>query len=418
MNQWLQTLKAANQGLMDAGLVRQLKVRSTPNAAQVIVNGEERLAFVSNDYLGLSFHPSLIAVSMVGSKKYGTGSGASSLISGHTQVHADLEKALAATQVDHIPDATASFISTGFMANLAVITALSSLGPISVFSDALNHASMIDGIRLAKASNKNHPMTSHIYPHGDHAGLKHLLQEDPHPLKLIVSDGVFSMDGEIANIPKLLELAEEHDALLYIDDAHGFGVLGAHGHGSLEHFQLHSPNFIYMGTLGKAAGVAGAFVVAQKVWIDWLIQKARPIIYSTAPAPNQAFALLHSLELITGEVGIGKRQHLNELIEYWNTHAHFKHWQTNPSIAVSTSASASGSASTSTTAIQPLILGSNAEVLRVASRLLELGIWVPAIRPPTVPLNTARLRIAFNAHHQIADIDRLIKALLQIEENI
>jgi len=393
---WLSTLEAAKNDLAQSGMTRTLKIRESPNAASVTLNGQEKLTFCSNDYLGLSYHPELIAALHEGSKLYGTGSGASSLISGHTSIHAQLEQRLAKTQSLHIPNAGASYISSGFMANIAVITALATLGNISIYSDALNHASIIDAIRLAKASSKAHCF---VYPHADFEQLHHLLTQDPNPLKLIVSDGVFSMDGDIVDLPQLLAISKEFDALLYIDDAHGFGVLGAKGHGILEHFNIQANNLIYMGTLGKSAGIAGAFVVAQQEWIDWLIQKARAIIYSTAPPPNLAFALLKSIDLITGDAGTKRRSHLNTLIEYWTTHAKFTNWQTIPS----------------QTAIQPLIIGSNLDVLKVSEQLSSANLWVPAIRPPTVPINTGRLRIALNALHEIDHLEILIRRLKEIQ---
>ncbi len=396
MSAWLNSLQAAMGQLDQSGLIRSLKIRESPNAPFVTLNGLEKLAFCSNDYLGLSYHPELIAALHEGSELYGTGSGASSLISGHTSVHAQLELRLAKTQAHYIPNAGASYISTGFMANIAVITALSTLGNISIYSDALNHASIIDAIRLAKAS---HQATCYIYQHADYEQLSQLLRLDDNPLKLIVSDGVFSMDGDIVDLPQLLGIANQFDALLYIDDAHGFGVLGTQGHGILEHFNMKANNLIYMGTLGKSAGIAGAFVVASQEWIDWLIQKARPVIYSTAPPPNLAFALMKSIDLITSEEGAKRRKHLNRLIEYWSANAKFSKWRTIPS----------------QTAIQPLLIGSNHEVLRVSQELSNANLWVPAIRPPTVPANTGRLRIALNVLHELDHLELLIHRLKEIE---
>jgi 8-amino-7-oxononanoate synthase len=396
MSAWQSSLKAAMSHLDQSGMIRSLKVRESPNAPVVTLNGQEKLAFCSNDYLGLSYHPEIIAALQEGTKLYGTGSGASSLISGHTSIHAQLEFRLAKTQSLHIPNAGASYISTGFMANIAVITALATLGNISIYSDALNHASIIDAIRLAKASSQ---ATCFVYQHANYEELHQLLTMDPNPLKLIVSDGVFSMDGDIVDLPQLLAISKEFDALLYIDDAHGFGVLGNSGHGILEHFNIEANNLIYMGTLGKSAGIAGAFVVAEQAWIDWLIQKARAIIYSTAPPPNLAFALLKSIDLITGDVGALRRKQLNSLIEYWTTHATFNKWQAIPS----------------PTAIQPLIIGSNLDVLKVSEELSKANLWVPAIRPPTVPVNTGRLRIALNALHETTHLEMLIDRLKAIQ---
>lgn len=397
MTSWNNALQQASKQLEEAGLLRKLKVRQSPNSRSVLLNGKPYLAFTSNDYLGLSHHPTLIAAMKEGSERYGVGSGASSLISGHTQVHEELEDCLAQTQSNHIPDVKASLISTGTMANTAVITALASLESISIYSDALNHASIIDGIRLAKAM---HPSKSTVYPHRDYEQLNQYLLNDAHPLKLIVTDSVFSMDGTIVDIKKLVKIAEYHQALLYIDDAHGFGVLGDKGHGSLEHFQINSPNVIYMGTLGKAVGMSGAFVAASSQWINWLIQKARPIIYSTAPPPNLAYGLLKSIELIKSDEGQRRRLQLQTLIAYWQENADFKSWKVIDS----------------TTPIQAVIIGSNELVLDVSAQLAQSGIWVPAIRPPTVPVGTGRIRISFNANHQTSDLDFLIKTLHAIEK--
>ena len=196
-------------------------------------------------------------------------------------------------------------------------------------------------------------------------------------------------------------LAEQHQALLYLDDAHGFGLFGKNGHGCLEHFNISSPNIIYMGTLGKAIGVSGAFLAANRVWIDWLIQKSRPVIYSTSPSPTIAHTVLKSINLIESPEGLQKRSHLFALIAFWTEHAHFKKWATLPS----------------SSAIQPLLIGSNAEVVHVSEALRQLQIWVPAIRPPTVPLNTGRLRITLNADHSIDHLKQLLDALHQIKSN-
>ena len=220
--------------------------------------------------------------------------------------------------------------------------------------------------------------------------------------KLVVTDSVFSMDGEIAPLPALLSLCEQHGAWLVVDDAHGFGTLGSGGRGALEHFNLRSKHLVYMGTLGKAAGVGGAFVAAHSSVIETLIQKARPYIYTTAAAPALAHALLTSLELIAGAQGAARRNHLQALLAQMNEGLHLQRWQRLPSI----------------TAIQPLVIGANEEALRVAAALLEQGLWVPAIRPPTVPLHTARLRVTLSASHTTQDVAQLIDALNAMESEL
>jgi len=393
---WLTSLDAANHDLRDQGLVRQLKLRSTPNAPVVRINGEQFLSFCSNDYLGLSNHPLLKQAMSEGADLYGVGSGASALISGHTTAHQILENKLAQTQSLHIPNVGACLMNTGFMANIALMTALGSLGAISIYSDELNHASLIDGVRMAKAQSQ---ASVFIYPHNDIKTLQSKMEQDQNPLKIIVTDSVFSMDGDLAPLHELTQIAESHQALLYVDDAHGFGIFGINGHGRLEHLNISSPNIIYMGTLGKAVGVSGAFISANQIWIDWLIQKSRPVIYSTTPSPAIAHTILKSIELIESKEGQSRRKNLFDLIEYWRQNAHFHQWKCLPS----------------TSAIQPIIIGSNEEALQVAEQLRQSNIWVPAIRPPTVPKNTARLRVTLNADHTQEQVQTLIDQLIRIE---
>jgi 8-amino-7-oxononanoate synthase len=223
---------------------------------------------------------------------------------------------------------------------------------------------------------------------------------DTKPLKIIVTDGVFSMDGDLAPVQELIRIAEQYDALLLVDDAHGFGVLGKQGHGILEQAAIQSDRIIYIGTLGKAAGVSGAFICAQDSFIEWLIQKGRPYIYSTATPPALAHTLLKSLEIIDGEEGKKRRAHLNQLIQIWQDEMSFSIWE-----KVS-----------SCTPIQPIIIGSNANALLAAKLLDEAGYWIPAIRPPTVPSGSARLRITFSANHGVDDLRALIRTLKSIEQ--
>jgi len=386
---------------LDLQLLRR-RLRATESACDTksTVDGRELKTFCSNDYLGLANHPVLIAALAEGAKRYGVGSGASHLISGHSIVHELLEKKLAAFQSGHIPQARALFFSTGYLANLTAITGLirlASSGQASIYSANLNHASLIDGVRLAGAQNK---AVITLFDHTQLDSLKKSIQNDQRPLKLIVTDGVFSMDGDLAPVKDLLQIAEQYDALVLIDDAHGFGVLGKQGHGILEQENVNSERIIYIGTLGKAAGVSGAFICAHASFIEWLIQKGRPYIYSTATPPAIAHTLLKSLELIEGEEGQNRRTHLRQLIEIWKNEMVFAEWQK----------------SISSTAIQPVILGSNANALLAAKLLDEAGYWIPAIRPPTVPNGSARLRITFSANHSVDDLRQLIHQLNQIEQ--
>lgn len=383
-------------------LKRKLRVTDSACDTKASVNGRKLNAFCSNDYLGLANHPALINALAEGAQLYGVGSGASHLISGHNIAHESLEKKLATFQSAHIPKARALFFSTGYLANLTAITGLTKLAPAgetSIYSAKLNHASLIDGVRLASAQSK---ASITLFDHKQLNTLRAALQNDSSPLKLIVTDGVFSMDGDLAPVQELLKIAEEFDALLLIDDAHGFGVLGKQGHGILEQEKLNSERIIYIGTLGKAAGISGAFICAQESFIEWLIQKGRPYIYSTATPPAIAHALLKSIEMIEGTEGQERRAQLNQLIDIWQQEMVFSHWEKIPSC----------------TPIQPVILGSNANALLAANLLDKAGYWIPAIRPPTVPAGSARLRITFSAKHSAEDLRQLIHTLKTIEQEV
>ena len=401
-NHYIQHYQDLLDQLENKSLRRKLKVSQSPSAPVMIINGRSMLTFCSNDYLGLANHPALANALMDGAKIYGAGSGASHMISGHSQAHDELEKALALSQASFIPSVKALFFSTGYMANMAAITGLSALSNacMTIYSEELNHASLIDGIRLA---NKQNHANIQIYPHQDTHALEQLLKEDQQAFKLIITDAVFSMDGDIAHLEKLLNLAEKYNALLMVDDAHGFGVLGDKGLGILNMFGVSSDDprasrLIYVGTLGKAAGLSGAFVAAHQDLIEWIMQKGRAYIYTTASPPAIAHGLLKSLELMKDA------QHRNQLfnnIDHWKKHLKLKKWHLMPS----------------KTAIQPIVIGSNAHALQVAQKLDEKNIWVPAIRPPTVPEGTARLRITFSASHTPEQINELIDALHEIEND-
>ena len=379
-------------------LRRTLRVATSPCAPRqrVAQNGAERpmLAFCSNDYLGLASHPALADALSEGVARWGVGSGASHLINGHSQAHAELEADLAAWLGAWIPGAKALIFGTGYMANLALLTSLGD-AQTTVFSDKLNHASLIDGGLLARAE-------VHRYAHGRLDVLDQQLQRCTTPIRLIVTDAVFSMDGDLADLPALLALAERHDAWLIVDDAHGFGVLGPHGHGSLAHWGLHSERFVYMGTLGKAAGIAGAFVAAHPTIVDWLLQSARGYIYTTAAPPAIAHALRASLRIIGGEEGERRRAQLRRRIE---------RLRGGLAALIGQRPALGWRLPESTTAIQPMIVGDNERALALAAALDAQGLWVPAIRPPTVPVGTARLRITLSAAHTEDDVERLLAAL-------
>lgn len=393
MNTLLSNLQHRLQVLDDAGLRRHRRTTESPCAALLQTDGRRMRAFCSNDYLGLAAHPEIIEALREGASRYGAGSGASHLISGHSQAHAALEARLADFMRPEIPDAAALYFCTGYMANLAVLSALADRDS-ALFCEALNHASLIDGARLSRA-------TVQVYPHGSIDHLDALLAASSATNKVVVTDSVFSMDGDLARLPELLALCDKHDAWLVIDDAHGFGVLGSNGRGVLEHFKIASQRIIYVGTLGKAAGVGGAFVAAHGTVIDWLIQRARPYIYTTAAPPALAHALLTSLTIIGGADGRARRLHLQNLISTFKTGLQFQNWQT----------------ASSDTAIQPVIIGGNESTMAAADRLYEDGFWVGAIRPPTVPVGSARLRITLSASHTRDQVSALVGAVNRLERS-
>ena len=373
------------------GLLRQRRLLDSPQAEHIIANNKKFLSFCSNDYLGLANRPELITAMQKAAGDSGVGSGASNLITGHHRYHDELEKQLA----KFVEMPAALLFSTGYMANIGVIGALMGRHD-AIFADKLNHACLNEGAYLSRAA-------FHRFPHNDVAALEKLLKQSKAQHKLIAADAVFSMDGDIAPLPEYLALCEKYDAYLYIDDAHGFGVLGKHGKGSLSHFQMtknmpKSPRIIMMATLGKAAGVAGAFVAGEQVVVDYLIQKANSYVYSTPAPPALSATLAASVKLI--EQGDDLRAHLQVLIATLKANLKLINWQLLPS----------------NTAVQPLVVGSNYGALALSEHLQSLGILVPAIRPPTVPVNTARLRISLSAAHSVNDVLRLANAINDAEK--
>ena len=386
---WLDEFPARIKELDAAHMRRQRRVVTPDGGARLKVNGQIMLAFCSNDYLGLATHPALVRAACDAANACGVGSGGSPLVSGHSAANAALEHELAA----FVGLERALYFYAGYATNIGIIPALVGAGD-AIFSDALNHACLIDGARLARAE-------VHRYAHADLAALDREMAQSGARRKLVISDAVFSMDGDSADIPGLLALCERHDALLLLDDAHGFGVLGPQGRGSLAAAGLHgahaSCRVLYMATLGKAAGVAGAFVAGDDALVEWLLQKTRSYTFATAAPAMLASALRASLQII--EQDDWRRAHLQRLIARLRSGLtaglRGSHWRL----------------SDSQTAIQPLLIGRNDEALAVMESLRLGGIWVPAIRPPTVPEGTARLRIALSAAHTEADIDLLIDAV-------
>jgi 8-amino-7-oxononanoate synthase len=367
--------------LEQAGLMRRRRPIGGAQGPHLNVDGSNLLAFCSNDYLGLASHPALADAARRALDEFGVGAGASGHLCGHTRVHEALEQRLA--RFVGLPRAL--HFSTGYMANLGVLPCLAGPGDV-IFSDRLNHASLIDAARLSRADVA-------VYPHRDVAALDRQMRQYAHRSKLVATDAVFSMDGDLAPLPQLLALCQQHDAWLVVDDAHGFGVLGQAGAGSLAYWGLSSERIVYMGTLGKAAGVFGAFVAADADVVEWIVQRARTYMFTTASPPMLAAALLAAVDVI--ETESWRRQRLADLIARIGSGLSDLPWRLLPS----------------TTAIQPLIIGDNSEAMSLMESLRQDGIWVPAIRPPTVAPGTARLRISLSAAHRDQDVDRLLNSL-------
>ncbi|WP_159880274.1 8-amino-7-oxononanoate synthase [Aquitalea denitrificans] len=360
---------------------RQRYILETPQSCQVVIEGKSYVAFASNDYLGLANHPALIEATQQALGRWGVGGGASHLVAGHFAVHEEAEHALAA----FCGSEAALLFSSGYAANQAVITSLVGRGD-AVFADKLNHASLNDACQLSRASFRR-------FRHNDLTQLEHLLATTPARTRLIAVDAVYSMDGDEAPLKKLQQLADKYDAWLYIDDAHGFGVLGE-GCGSAVENGLHGERLIYMATLGKAAGVAGAFVAASQQLVQWLVNKARTYIFTTAQPPALAAAVLASLQLIAGEPW--RRQRLQQHVRCLRERLADVNFQLMPS----------------RTPIQPIIIGRNEQAMLLAARLKECGYWVPAIRPPTVPEGTARLRLTLTAAHTQDQLEGLLDSVV------
>jgi len=364
-------------------LYRQRPLLASPQGPEVVVDGQRLLNFCSNDYLGLANHPEVIRAMQDGVTKWGVGGGASHLVIGHSGPHHELEEALA----EFTGRPRALLFSTGYMANLAAVTALVGQGD-TVLEDRLNHASLLDAGLLSGARFSR-------YLHNDAESLGKRLGK-AEGSTLVVTDGVFSMDGDLAELPALCAQARQHGAWMMVDDAHGFGALGASGAGVVEHFGLELDDVpVLVGTLGKAFGTAGAFVAGSDELIETLIQFARPYIYTTSQPPAVACATLKSMELLRSEGW--RREHLQRLVARLRKGA----------------AQIGLTLMDSPTPIQPVLIGDSARALRLSALLHERGILVGAIRPPTVPAGSARLRITLSAVHSEAQLERLLQALAE-----
>ena len=377
-----QRLKPQLEAREEAHLYRRRRTLESAQSPSVKVDGREYLAFCSNDYLGLSADQRIAAAMRQGTELYGAGSGASHLVLGHSRAHHKLEEALA----EHTGRDRVLLFSTGYMANLGAIAALTGRGEL-VLQDKLNHASLLDGGLLSGARFKR-------YRHADVSSLENLLVGAQQSDALVVTDGVFSMDGDLAPLPEIANICHAQNAHLLVDDAHGFGALGSTGGGIAEHFGLDQEQLpILIGTLGKAFGTAGAFVAGSEALIEYLIQFARPYIYTTAMPPAVAHATLESLAIVRSEDW--RREHLAELIKIFRT-----------------GASELGlELMESETAIQPIVVGESDRAMAMSRSLEQQGIFVGAIRPPTVPVGSARLRVTLSASHSREQVEQLLDAL-------
>lgn len=382
---WHDELDAALSERKAAGRYRQPRLRLGEQGVNIEVDGKAMLSFCSNDYLGLAAHPDIKQAFKQAIDKEGVGSGAAHLLTGHSHYHQQLEDALA----EFTGQPRVLLFSTGYMANLGVIDGLLARGD-AVIQDKLNHASLLDGGRLTEAEQLR-------YPHADMARLhKRLHNAATARHRMIVSDGVFSMDGDLAPLPDIMALAKQHRAAVVIDDAHGFGVIGKDGRGTVSHFDITPDEApIQVGTLGKAFGTGGAFVAADEIVIETLVQQARSYVYTTAQPPAVAAATLASLKLVQTEAW--RREHLQALIQQFRQGAEQLGLDLMPS----------------ETPIQPVVIGDDKKALAIGEKLEQQGILVGVIRPPTVPQNTARLRITFSASHSDKDVEKLLNALEQ-----
>lgn len=378
----MKDLAAELQQRRQQALYRHRRIAEAPQGPLMLIDGREVLAFCSNDYLGLANHPEVVKSFKQAVDTYGVGSGAAHLINGHTQAHHALEEELA----EFTGRERALLFSTGYMANLGVVSSLLTQGD-AVFEDRLNHASLMDAGLLSRARFSR-------YEHASPKALAQKIDRSGAEEKLILTDGVFSMDGDIAPLPELARIAREQEAWLMVDDAHGIGVLGEHGKGSLEHLALDAKDVpILMGTLGKALGTSGAFVAGSHDLIEFLIQTARTYIYTTAMPAAIAEATRTSLKLVQQEGWC--RAELSNLIQRFRNGAKELGLDLMPS----------------ETPIQPLLIGDTVKAVSISEKLLEHDILVSAIRPPTVPEGTARLRFTFSVGHTEEQIDRLLMAL-------
>ena len=377
------------RSLREKNLFRELRVVEGENAERVVIQGQKLVNLSSNNYLGLASHPRLREAAKEAIDKYGTSATASRLIVGSMELHRRLEEKLAAFEGRE----GALLFSTGYMANVGAIAAIVGRGDI-VFSDRLNHASIVDGILLSQAEWKR-------YPHRDIEALRKLLEKyQGYCRKLIITDSVFSMDGDIAPLPELVNLAREYKCLLMVDEAHATGVLGERGRGAVEHFHLEGKIDIQMGTLSKALGGLGGFIAGSRELVDYLINKSRAFIYTTAPPPPVVAAGLAALRLIDEEPEL--RERLGENVRFFRESLQNLGFHTGDS----------------QTQIVPILIGDNQLTMTFSQRLFQEGVYVPGIRPPTVPRGEGRLRVSLMATHTRSDLEKALGALEKVGKEL
>lgn len=378
-------LSAELQARKEQSLYRHRRILQSPQSPEVIVDGQACLAFCSNDYLGLANHPNVIAALKKGADRYGVGGGASHLVNGHSQAHHALEEELA----EFTGRPRALLFSTGYMANIGAVNALLDKRD-AVFQDRVNHASLLDAGLLSGARFQR-------FLHNDSDNLTLRLQRTEARRKLVVCDGVFSMDGDLAELPEICQTAAEHNAWVMVDDAHGFGCIGKQGRGTVDHFGLGADQVqVLVGTLGKAFGTSGAFVAGSEELIETLVQHARTYIYTTSMSPAIAEATRASLKLLQQDDW--RREKLNHLITRFQSGC----------------AQLGLPLMDSPTPIQPLMVGESDRAMAISAALEAKGIFIGAIRPPTVPQGEARLRVTLSATHTDEQLDRLLDALSDV----
>jgi glycine C-acetyltransferase len=382
----LDFLKAKVDQLKADGVYRVLPIVESANEPEIVINGKTVLNLASNNYLGFANHPRLKAAAIKAVEQYGIGAGAVKTISGNQSLHDELEKALAVFKREE----AAIVFQSGFNCNAGVIQAITDVGDL-ILSDELNHASIIDGVKLSKADKA-------VYKHSDMADLRRILSEKraSYTNILIITDGVFSMDGDLAKLPEIVELAEEFQCLTYVDDAHGSGVLGENGRGTVDHFHLHGRIDFTIGTLSKALGAMGGYVAGRQIMKEWLSHRARPLLFSTNLPPAVVGALLEALKLMSESDEANRK--------LWANGNHFK----------AQMAKAGFDIGHSETPITPVMLGDEALTVAFSKALLEKGIFVSPIVFPTVPKGKARLRVMVSAAHTTAQLDHAVEVFREV----